>query len=98
MNEKRREVWIEIGSLALALVSLVFLTVTAYLVTIVVAHWMLTGHATIDVGNGIPASWKEQALGIVAVGLPGVALLVGAWGLRGFLGHDESDPAKRMQR
>jgi hypothetical protein len=51
---------------------------------------MLTGSDVIVVQGGGAFGWKEQAIGVIALALPGAGLFAGAWALRLFLAEDWS--------
>jgi hypothetical protein len=82
------EVWVEIGALACCLGGLFFFTIASYQLSLLLAHWMLTGQSVIVVDKGLALGWREQAVGIIALALPGVALLGGGWALRLFLAEE----------
>ena len=78
-----KEIWIEIGALALCLGGLFFFTVAFYLLTMLVINSLLTGHAGItDPESHIAFGLPQLVVALIGLALPGVILLIGACGLR----------------
>ena len=90
MRGETRELWVEIGALTLFLGGLFFLILAGLQLAPLVASRLLTGSDQIEVRPGIFFGWKEQAVAVVALAMPGVFLIMGASTLRFWLGSQET--------
>lgn len=89
MNPADRAVWVEIGSLALYLSSLIFLLPAGYLGTVLFGHWILTSGASIEILRGVWFGRTAMILGVFIPALGGVFFLIAASTLRLFFDDRE---------
>ena len=98
MKRRSHEVWVEIASLACSLSGLFFFTIAGLQLVPLVAHWLLTGKDVMVVQDGLAVGWREQAIAVIALALPGVGLFAGAWALRFFLSEERRSAESLLKK
>lgn len=81
--------WMEIVALALFLGGLLFLILGGFQLVPLVANRLITGSDLIEARPGILLGWKDQAVAVTVLALPGAFLIIGASTLRCWLGGQE---------